>query len=61
MIKRICLLPLVLSLGSIALAQATGEVRPVVPGQPVEREIAGSQSHTYQISLTAGQFVRSSR
>ena len=58
MIKSICLLPLVLSLSSIALAQATGEVRPLVPGQPVEREIAGGQSHTYQISLAAGQFVR---
>ena len=29
-----------------------------MPGQPVEREIAGGQSHTYQISLTAGQFMR---
>jgi len=30
----------------------------LVPGQSVEREIAGGESHTYQISLTAGQFVR---
>ncbi|HET9533241.1 MAG TPA: hypothetical protein VFQ92_22995, partial [Blastocatellia bacterium] len=27
-------------------------------GQLVEREIAGVEAHTYQISLTAGQFVR---
>ena len=28
------------------------------PGRPVEREIAGGESHTYQITLTGGQFVR---
>jgi tetratricopeptide (TPR) repeat protein len=28
------------------------------PKQPVEREISGGESHTYQINLTAGQFVR---
>ena len=27
-------------------------------GKPVEREIAGGQSPTYQIGLTAGQFLR---
>jgi tetratricopeptide (TPR) repeat protein len=57
MIKRICLLPLVLCLGSVALAQATDNPTTLVPGQPVERQIAGGQSHTYQITLAAGQFV----
>ncbi|HEX4945084.1 MAG TPA: CHAT domain-containing tetratricopeptide repeat protein [Blastocatellia bacterium] len=28
------------------------------PGQSVTREIAGGEAHTYQITLTAGQFVR---
>jgi CHAT domain-containing protein/uncharacterized protein HemY len=28
------------------------------PGQPVEREIAGGNSHTHQITLAAGQFLR---
>ncbi len=28
------------------------------PGQSVEREIAGGQTHTYQITLTAGQWMR---
>jgi CHAT domain-containing protein/tetratricopeptide (TPR) repeat protein len=30
----------------------------LIPGQPVEREIAGGQSHPYQITLKAGQFIR---
>lgn len=57
MIKRICLLLLLLCLAATFFAQVKDEVRPLVPGQPVEREIAGGQSHTYQINLTAGQFV----
>ncbi|HYJ90920.1 MAG TPA: hypothetical protein VEV84_06415, partial [Pyrinomonadaceae bacterium] len=28
------------------------------PGQSVAREIVGGQTHTYRISLTAGQFMR---
>nr|MBA3571742.1 tetratricopeptide repeat protein [Pyrinomonadaceae bacterium] len=39
-------------------AQVAPESQMLVPGQPVEREIAGGESHTYKISLTAGQFVR---
>jgi len=58
MIKRICQLLLLLCLASTAFAQVKDEVRPLVPGQPVEREIAGGESHTDQIALTAGQFVR---
>jgi CHAT domain-containing protein/Flp pilus assembly protein TadD len=34
------------------------EPQTLVSGQTVEREFAGDQSHTYQIPLTAGQFVR---
>jgi CHAT domain-containing protein/tetratricopeptide (TPR) repeat protein len=49
-------LALVLSL--FFQASAGQEVRTLEPGKGVESEIAGGQSHTYQISLTAGQFVR---
>ncbi len=38
-------------------AQVAPEPQTLVPGQPVEREIAGGESHTYQISL-AGQFLQ---
>ncbi len=31
---------------------------PLEPGQIVEREIAGGQTHAYQIALAAGQFLR---
>src|SRR5712691_2336106 len=39
-------------------AQNAPEARTLVPGQPVEREIAGGQSHNYRIALQAGQFMR---
>jgi hypothetical protein len=59
MIKRICLLPLVLFLSLTAFAQTKGDdIRPLAPGQPVEREISANELHIYQISLKAGQFVR---
>ena len=45
-------------LGLGAAAQTTQEPKPLEAGKPVEREIAGGQSHFYQISLAAGQFVR---
>lgn len=34
------------------------EIRPLVNGNPVEREIAGGQSHTYQLKFAAGQFMQ---
>ena len=39
-------------------AQDAPEPQTLVPGQSVEREIAGGESHNYQIILTQGQFVR---
>ena len=42
---------------SLALGQAQDET-PLAPGQPVEREIAGGESHSYLIRLRAGQFIR---
>jgi CHAT domain-containing protein/uncharacterized protein HemY len=44
--------------GLMRLPQGEPEIRPLISGQSVEREIAGGESHAYQISLTAGQFVR---
>ena len=41
-------------ISGVALSQGTTSLR---PGQPVEREIAGGESHTYQISLQSGQFM----
>lgn len=41
-----------------ASAQVAPETQPLVPGQPVERQIAGGQSHAYRLTLQAGQFVR---
>jgi tetratricopeptide (TPR) repeat protein len=52
------LLPLVICQGLIGFAQTKDEVRPLEPGQIVEREIAGGQTHTYQITLQTGQFAR---
>lgn len=48
---------LVLCLGLTAYAQTTTEVRPLEPGHPVEREITGGATHTYQMQLVTGQFV----
>ena len=58
MIIRFCLLPLVLSLTLHGFAQTKDESRPLEPGQPIEREIARGESHTYHITLLAAQFVR---
>ncbi len=57
MTKLSGILTLVLSLGLIGFAQTNQEI-PLVPGQSVEREIAGGQSHTYQIRLESGKFMR---
>src|SRR5262249_51165154 len=42
----------------IGQAQSEPEIRLLVPGKPVERQIAGGESHIYRVKLTAGQFVR---
>ena len=55
---RFCLLTLVLSLSQTALAQTTNDIRQLVLGQPVEREITGDATHTYQVQLEAGRFLR---
>jgi len=44
-----------IAIGQFAQAQESQQLE---PNKPIEREIAGGQEHIYQISLTAGQFVR---
>jgi CHAT domain-containing protein/tetratricopeptide (TPR) repeat protein len=47
-----------LSLLSVVTAQETQEARPLEPGKPVERELAGGQKHTYQLALNADQYLQ---
>jgi len=54
----ICLGPLILCLSLTGFAESTPQSQSLTPGQPVEREIAGGQMHSYQIKLVAGQFMR---
>jgi hypothetical protein len=54
--KTFCLLTLMLCF--VVTVQAAQEPQMLVPGKPVQREIAGGQSHTYRLTLEAGQFAR---
>ncbi|MGH9843479.1 MAG: tetratricopeptide repeat protein, partial [Blastocatellia bacterium] len=38
-------------------AQEAQEARPLEPGKPVEREMAGGQTHAYQLTLAADQYL----
>ena len=58
MTRTFIILFMTCTLGMSASAQSPAERTTLVPGQPVERQIAGGESHTYQVNLTAGQFVR---
>jgi CHAT domain-containing protein/Tfp pilus assembly protein PilF len=40
-----------------AVAQGDKEIRLLESGKPIERELAGGQSHSYQITLTEGQYL----
>src|SRR5215470_13243957 len=39
------------------MAQENQTVRRLEPGKPIERELAGGQSHDYQLTLADGQYV----
>lgn len=45
--------------GALAQTQAGTQTQEALEtGRPIERELAGGQSHSYSISLTNGQYVR---
>jgi CHAT domain/Bacterial pre-peptidase C-terminal domain len=52
----LCLLPATFAHGFINQTQS--EIKQLDPGRAIERGIAGGESHSYQIVLMAGQFVR---
>ena len=55
MIRLLHSFALVLTLFLAAAGQNTGTL---APGKAIEREIAGGESHSYQIQLAVGQFAR---
>jgi CHAT domain-containing protein/Tfp pilus assembly protein PilF len=44
--------------GVVSSSQETHKARQLESGKPIERELAASQSHSYQMALTAGQYVK---
>jgi CHAT domain-containing protein/Tfp pilus assembly protein PilF len=44
--------------GAVSSAQETQRTRQLEPGKPIERELAGSQSHSYLMTPAAGQYVK---
>src|SRR5215813_12332773 len=46
------------SAGPNPIVQGEKDIRPLEPGKPIERELVGGQSHSYQITLTEGQYLR---
>src|SRR6266849_574199 len=48
----------VLGLCLTVFAQSLPEVRRLEPGKPIDRELAGGQSHSYEIALAEGQYVK---
>ena len=56
--KTYCFLFALLSLCLRVVAQVGVEPLPLGAGQNIEREIAGGQTHTYQLTLAAGQFMQ---
>ena len=46
-----------LQVNFIVAIQSAQDVRALVPGKPIERELDGGKSHLYQITLAAGQYL----
>jgi CHAT domain-containing protein len=58
LLYRGLLLLLILSLMACAIAaQDSNNESALEPGKPIERELAGGQSHFYHLALTAGQYM----
>ncbi|MGH9845814.1 MAG: hypothetical protein ACREEM_44480 [Blastocatellia bacterium] len=49
---------LILLLGLLPIFSQAQEAQPLSPNTPIEREIAGGQTHIYVIKWAAGQFLR---
>ena len=46
-----------LSLIQTGLQEARADIREIIPGLPIERELAGGHAHTYQITLIQEQYL----
>jgi CHAT domain-containing protein/Tfp pilus assembly protein PilF len=44
--------------GVTGSAQETQQTQQIEPGKPIKRELAGGQSHSYRMTLAAGQYVK---
>src|SRR5262249_29229078 len=40
-----------------ARAQTGNDLQGLEPGKPIERELAGGQTHSYQFTLASGQYI----
>jgi hypothetical protein len=54
--RALCILTCILCV--VVTGRAAQEPQKLESGHPIERELAGGESHTYQLSLKATQFVR---
>ena len=54
---RFFVFPLILVLSLLGYAQPKEEIRQLDQSHPVERQIGGGETQSYQISLRAGQFA----
>jgi CHAT domain-containing protein/Tfp pilus assembly protein PilF len=45
-------------LGVVSSAKEDPQPRQLEPGKPIERELAGAQSHSYRMALTTGQYAK---
>ena len=54
----LCILLLFFSGGKAGhVVQGRQDVRPLVPGARIERELAGGETHAYQVTLASGQYA----
>src|SRR5215472_6098411 len=58
--RPLCTLTLILCFVAAGHAAQPPKPKPpkLKPGKPVERQIAGSETHSYQLKLATGQFMR---
>lgn len=56
--SRVSFSLLLLLVTPLATAQEQHQANWLEPDKPIERELAGGQTHTYRVNLTTGQFLR---